>query len=312
MSWWLILLIVLVAGGLLMPSLVVPIIVYTIVFVRTSKKKWTRECSLPDDDEQVRMYAEAEEWAQKNKHAMREVDIVNEGFHLYGEYYDFGCDRAVIIIAGRTEGLRYSCYFAEPYRRAGFNVLVIDNRSHGRSDGVFNSLGLREYRDILAWGKLLHDECGMKKVVCHGICIGSATALYALTADDCPDYMAGMVADGMYTHFGESMKNHIIERHQPVVPCYQVVMFLVRLHSGRSAIKHGPISVMGKMKKPILFLNSREDTYSVPEKTVQLVAACNADKQLVWFDKGRHSCLRINAAEKYDQTVMAFLDQRFS
>jgi len=298
-----------VLSGILIMCVVVPAIVTTKVFVRVSKKKWHYNCQEPGDVEQVELYREATEWADRYAANRKPVHTTSDGFHLYGEYYDFGCKRAVIIIAGRTEACRYSCYFAEAYRRAGYNVLTIDNRSHGNSDGVVNTLGIREHRDILCWMRLLHDELHNDGVICHGICIGSATALYALVHEQCPDYVNGMVADGMYVHFGESFKNHLIERNKPIFPCYQVCMALVGMVAGRNPRKFGPQNVIHKLRKPILFLHGKEDIYSVPEKAEILYEKCAAKKKLVWFDKGRHSFLRYHAPEKYDQTIVDFLSE---
>lgn len=295
-------------SGLLILFFVVPLIVTIKVFVRTSKEKWNYDCQDPNDAEQFQLYREATEWAQRYEAYRKPVQTTNGKYRLFGEYYDFGCKRSVLMISGRTEACRYACYFAEPYRRSGYNVLTVDNRSHGKSDGIINTLGIREYKDVLCWIRLLREQLGNESVVCHGICIGSATALYALTSPDCPDYVKGMAADGMYVHFGESFKNHLTERNKPVFPCYQVSMFLVSLAAGRNPRRFGPEKVIHRLNKPILFLHGRQDIYSVPEKAVQLYEKCTAEKRLVWFDEGRHSFLRYHAPEKYDAAVSGFLN----
>lgn len=310
MEWIWIILGIVVLLGILLPSIVVPLVVFIKVFVRTSKKKWDYSCQDESDPEQVEMYRIATEWAERYRENRRSLRIENDGYGLSGEYYDFGGDRAVLVIAGRTEACRYSCYFAEPYRRAGYNVLTIDNRSHGFSDGRVNTLGFREYRDIQVWIRLLREELQNHKVICHGICIGSATALYALTDADCPDSADGLVADGMYMNFGESFKNHLIERNKPIFPCYQVCMWMEGLFAGHNPGKYGPQDVIAKMNRPMLFLHGRQDMYSVPEKAQWLYEHCGSSlKKLVWFDEGRHSFLRFHAPEKYDETVMAFLEE---
>lgn len=315
MELWQIILLCFVASGLLLWAssyFIIAYIVYKKTLVRYKPDMWGRECSMQDDCEQVEMYKRAEEWRTLYSDKIAEVDIENEGFHLFGEYVDFGFDKAVIIIAGRTEGCKYSYFFAEPYKRAGYNVLVIDNRSHGLSDGKYNSLGLKEYSDIIAWGRFLHDQKSNEQVVLHGICIGSATALYALISDKCPDYIAGMVADGMYVNFRETTKNHMIEQNRPVNPCLDIIMWYFRLFTGENAVKNGPIRVIHRLKKPILFIYSKEDIYSVPEKGQLLYDTCQSEKKLVWFDKGGHSRVRINNEQKYDDTVVEFMQETFS
>ena len=179
-------------------TILVSSIIYTILLVRTSKKKWARGCSW-NNEEQQRMFDEGEQWERKNQPFHKTLSVVSDKFKLIGEYYDFGSDKAVIIVPGRMETCTYSCYFAPQYEKSGYNVLTIDNRSHGLSEGRYNCLGLKEWRDLIAWAKLLHDEHGVKTVVFHGICIGAATCMLAVTNEQCPDYIKGLVTDGMYT-----------------------------------------------------------------------------------------------------------------
>ena len=290
------------------PTMLISNVIYTVLFVRTSKKKWTRSCN-DYNEEQQQMFSEGLSWGEENESCRRRVTIKSGRYKLVGEYFDFGSKKCVIVIPGRMESGSYGYYFSDPYKQAGYNVLAIDNRSHGLSDGRINNLGLKEYKDILAWGKFLHDECGIEEVVMHGICIGAATALYALTDKSCPEYMSALVADGMYADFTDSFINHMIERKKPLFPFTQEVMGLIHLMSGRSVSKHAPIRYIDKLKKPILFLYSKEDTSSTPDKGQLLYDTANTDKKLVWFEKGMHSHLRINAVEQYDRAIIDFLEE---
>lgn len=288
-----------------------PFILYKILLVRSKKSKWGRECSATTDSEQVEMFAVGEKWLETYRANAEDVEITSEGYRLSGIYLDFGAKKSVIVIAGRSESCLYSCYFAEPYRKSGFNVLVIDNRCHGLSEGKYNNVGYKEYADILAWGKFLHEQKNNDSIICHGICIGSATALYAMTKPDCPDYFKGIIADGMFTTFRESFDNHLIERRKLRFPTTVIMMLLISIHSGHNALKEGPVTVMKDYKKPILFLYSKQDKFSLPENAEELYAKCNSVKKLVWFDKGVHSHLRINAVEKYDSTICDFVRENF-
>lgn len=291
----------------LAPLVLIPAGLYCILLVRTRKSKWRRKCSLPKDKEIVEMFRIGMDWAEQHAAQKREADVYSGKYHLFGEYFDFGFDKAVIIIAGRTESLLYSYYFAPPYQQAGYNVLVIDNRSHGKSDGRLNSLGYHEHRDILQWARLLHDAYGNEQVFLHGICIGASNALFALTADDCPPYLQGMVSEGMFTNFYESLYYHIRELHQPVQPTLAEVRFYLRLFTGYDIKNDGPLFRIPQLRKPILMLQSKQDKYSLPARAKDLYNACRAPKRLVYFEKGAHSHIKINAPEKYDREIIDFL-----
>lgn len=291
--------------GLILP----PFIVYRVLLVRTKKEKWGRKCSETKDAEQVEMFDEGEKWGEKYASYRQEVSIESDGFKLAAWYFDFGCDRAVIVLPGRSESCLYSCYFAEPYRQMGYNLLLLDNRCHGLSEGKYNNVGFTEWVDVLAWGRFLHDEKKNRSIICHGICIGSATALYAMADKSCPDYFKGLVADGMFTTFRDSFHNHLVEGKYPKFPTTLIVMSLIKKHSHADAFHDGPITRIASYSKPILFLYSKEDKFSLPEEAQRVYDACTAPKKIVWFDKGRHSHIRINNQEKYDESICTFLKE---
>ncbi len=313
MGAWFYIILAVIAALLLfgvLPVLVMSFIIYSVLLIRNKPDKWGRVCSFPDDPEYKRMFDTGIEWGEKYKDKKSPVEVKSGRFRLAGEYFDFGGDKAVIIISGRTEGCLYSYYFAEPYRKSGYNVLVIDNRAHGLSEGKINSLGYREYKDIIAWSGLLKAK-GNNTVVLHGICIGASTALFAATAKKCPEHIKAIVTEGMYVNFYESLKNHFTEKNKPIVPMAWGVVVHLFFISGANVVTDGPIKRIAYMKKPILMLQSREDTYSMPELAQKLYDKCpSADKKLVYFPKGAHSRIRINDEEAYDRTIEEFLAEK--
>lgn len=294
------------------PIFIVPLILYMVLLVRTSPKKWLARYEFPKDVEYNTMFEEGRIWNEAFKNRKKDVSIVSDGLKLVGEYFDFGNDKCVIIIPGRTEASNYSYFFAKPYEEAGYNVLAIDNRCHGRSEGRLSSLGFKEYRDIIAWSQYLHTEEGINAVMCHGICIGSCVALFACVSPDSPEYLKGMVAEGMFPTFGESLWYHLVpyQRYGPMKLFFRITCFYIKHIAGADIVHDGPIKRMSRMDKDILFLHSRQDKYSLPCRAQELYDMCPSKrKQLVWFDVGAHSRIRINNHEKYDAAIRDFLMQ---
>ena len=145
----------------------------------------------------------------------------------------------------------------------------------------------------------------------HGNCIGCATAIYALTSEDCPDCVEGLVAEGMFANFGESMKNHLIERKKPIFMLYGMINFWMKHYTGHT-MDVGPINFIEKMNKPLLMLHSREDAYSTPQYAQRLYdLAPSANKEIVWFEHGKHSMLRVTNTERYDEAIKRFITYNF-
>ena len=308
---WIILACLAVSGILMWPVtlLVASKCVYNSVLRRTNPDKWGRSPSFPEDPDSMRMDSLGMAWAEAHRDAMKEVHVTRDGVNLYGEYYDFGHKRAVMILSGRTESLRYGYYFAIPYAKAGWNILVVDPRAHGRSDGEFNTVGFEESRDDIVWVKHLRDCHGVEQVIFHGICIGAAGGMLALTSEDCPDTVCGIVTEGMFSCFGESMKNHLIERKKPVKTFFPFIDMWMKHYTGHS-MRVGPINVIHKLRVPLLMLHSKEDAYSTPAYAQKLFDTAGTDeKRLVWFAHGRHSMLRITDTELYDSAVTDLVRQ---
>ena len=313
--WLIVLLIVIlfliVSGMVAMLVITCPIAkrVYEEQLVRTSPDKWGRVCSAPDNEEQIEMWNSGIEWAETKKEYKKEVSIKSGELNLHGEYYDFGGEKCAIVLPGRCECLKYSYYFAKPYQESGMNVLVIDSRAHGKSDGKYSSICIYESEDVKAWMHFMVKEYGIKGFWLHGICIGSAATLLAATSDDC-EKVDGIVLEGAFVNFRESFKQHMIDINRPVFPVLDLVMLNIWRHAKANVYSKTPMKAVKKVKQPILFLFGELDKFSVPEKSKQLFEACSsANKKLVWFDKGGHSHLRINNTEKYDNEIKEFINE---
>lgn len=304
---------VLLAGGFIaMIRITNPIAqsVYEEQLVKTSPDKWLRVCSAPENEEQVAMWNAGCEWAEEKKSYMHEVEIEHDGLHLYGELYQFGGDRCVIILPGRCECLKYSYFFAAPYEQAGMNVLVIDQRAHGKSDGRYNTIGVKEHKDVIAWIRFLEKNYGMKEIWFHGVCIGSVSAILTMVSPECPDSVKGMVTEGCFVSFRETFKRHMIDINRPIFPVLDEVMLKLKHQAGADVYKTAPIKHIGKLRQKALFLYGREDKFSIPPKSQQLFDKCGStDKQLVWFEHGPHSHLRLHNREQYDEAIINYVNQ---
>ena len=85
----------------------------------------------------------------------------------------------------------------------------------------------------------------------------------------------------------------------------------MKKYTGHS-MKKGPIDFIDKLDRPLLMLHSKEDSYSTPLNAQKLYdKAGTPNKKLVWFEKGKHSMLRVTNTEKYDGEIEEFIKENF-
>ena len=289
--------------------LLLVITIFYHIMYRNPKKR-TRECTNKKDEAQMRMFAEGTAWAEQFKDKTEQLHIVNEGLNLYGEYINFGFDKCAVILQGRSESLLYSYYFAGVYVKNGYNILVIDLRAHGLSDGKCITAGINESRDLVLWIKLINEKFHITDFTLHGICIGGAAAVYAYIKlkNEGSSLVKRIVTDGLFYSFYELFKYHIKRFKQPAFPVLQSIFFLTFVFAKARLFSETPIKYMKDIDIPILFIWSVKDIFCVKSKGEELFEACaSKHKYLRFFPEGRHSHVRSTQEAEYDEVIDQFL-----
>ena len=285
-------------------------IVYSKTLMRSHKRgNWGRDkCSEPGCVPLETMWAKSLVWGEANKGYMKKLTIKSkDGLTLYGEWFDYGFDKTVIILPGRREVSIYSYFYANPYKELGINVLTIDQRAHGLSEGKCSTGGIKEANDVSLWMKYLHDELGQKEIYLHGICVGTCCATIVCTRYK-TDYLKAVILDSAFISYKEIYKNHYKEGGHHMFPVFYEIWMWFRLKTGCSINDSNPEKYMPQFDLPVLFIWGTHDVYCLPEKSKTLFEKCGSkDKQIVWFDGAEHSRVRLFDESRYDNNVRDFL-----
>ncbi|MCL2822061.1 MAG: lysophospholipase [Firmicutes bacterium] len=298
-------------GGIVMFFVIFHVIFYNTMY-RNPKKPRSRDCTNKKDPQQMQMFKEGIEWSSQFADKTIPLHIKNDGLNLYGEYIDFGFDKCAVILQGRTESLLYSYYFADVYAKNGYNILAIDVRAHGLSDGKYITAGIKESDDLIAWVKLINKQYGINEFAFHGICLGAATAVYAYEKlkEEGSDLVKKIVTDGLFYSWYELFKQHFKKYKKRPFPMLYMVFFLAFLRSRIRLFSQTPIKSIKKIDIPLLLIYSEEDMFCLKDKSQLLYDACvSKNKQLKFFPIGRHSHVRSSQDKDYDAAIAEFLSR---
>ena len=85
----------------------------------------------------------------------------------------------VILVHGcHSYALREWACLANYYLKNNYNVLIIDQRGHNKSEGQVISFGVNEHRDLLDWINFIDDYFKHKyKIYLHGISLGAGVVM---------------------------------------------------------------------------------------------------------------------------------------
>lgn len=283
------------------------------VYLHTLSKKytkvaWGRNCSAPNNPEQVKMWDDGIAYMKQFEDKKHEVQIENDGLKLFAEFYDFGHKKTALFLCGRCECLVYAYFYAKPYVESGYNLLFIDQRAHGYSEGELSTVGIKESQDVIAWMKYIKETFKQEKFAMHCVCVGGSSGLLAATDEKAAGLVDKVICDGLFINFKDSYRRHYVDLGHKVFPVYYLIWMWFKIYTGKSVNISNPLECVKKLDAPILFLHSRNDKYSVPENAEILYKeAKSKDKEIVWFDFGTHSHIRNQDPELYDSAIKKFL-----
>ncbi len=188
----------------------------------------------------------------------------------------------------------------------GFNVIMIDERAHGESEGKTISFGYNESRDLLSWIEYVIKTYGADtEIMLYGISMGGATVLMA-SGLELPPNVKGIVADCPYTCAKDIIKEVISKKmglpksiFYPFVRLGGVLFghFDPNLADARAAVE--------RAKVPILIIHGESDTYVPPRMSLELFER-NREIELHTFPDANHGLSFVYDYDRYQRIVYEF------
>lgn len=235
-----------------------------------------------------------------------------DGLTLSAQYFaaEEPTQKTILAVHGyHSEGINEYCPFMHFYRKLGFNVLVIDQRAHGKSEGKYIGFGYYEKEDVLCWAQQIVEKQGQNSsILLHGISMGSATVLMAGGQPQLPKQVKGIVADCAYTSAWNQFVFQIKQMfHLPWFPLLPLASGWCRVCAGYGFRQADTLACVRSICVPVLFIHGAADSYVPTEMVHTLYAACPAPKQL-WLCPGApHAQSYLVDAKTYEEKFTAFL-----
>lgn len=232
-----------------------------------------------------------------------------DGLKLHGRLYrQEGAQRTMILVHGWRGGWNYDFCLGGPWLHdEGYNLLVIDQRAQGESEGEYMTMGLCERKDCHTWLRWLEENTDLTNVPVYfmGISMGASTVLMAC-GQPMPSYVKGIIADcgyatpyDMFYHYGR--KQFHIPR--PVMDLFN--KYCIR-RAGINLKRYSTLDAMETNETPVLFVHGKGDTFVPMEMTVAAYEACKAPKKLLLVDDAPHAMSFLFGTEAYIETAHAF------
>ena len=267
---------------------------------------------MPDTEQYAPYSAEARQMISDALEIPYKEAVVTsyDGLRLFGKCYIASADAPwLIMLHGYRSGAeRDFCGGLKFGIDSGFNVLLVDQRAHGKSEGKCLTFGIKERYDCLTWINYVISQAGGScKIALYGMSMGAATVLMA-AGSELPKNVVCIVADCGYTSPKAIIKKVIREMHYPIFPTYALVRLGGMLFGGFGIEEYSAVQAMEKGDIPVLFIHGDDDRFVPCDMSRENHRHCRAEgKKLLIVPNAGHGMSYMSDKRAYLGTVSEFL-----
>lgn len=198
--------------------------------------------------------------------------------------------RTIITVHGyRSYGLFDFSPILPFYYSQKCNLLVIDQRACGESEGKYIGFGLLERFDLLKWIALVNDNFGELPLYLHGISLGGATVLMASSLE-LPANVKGIIDDCGYSSAGKILRRVLKQWFKlPPFPLYYIAKLFIWLHAGYDPDSYSAPEALSAAKLSVLMIHGSADDFVPIGMSRENFAACVSEKKLIIVNGAAHA-----------------------
>lgn len=295
-------------GGFLLSYVVVNVALFVKFFMKVPSKK-LRKNALKDeyyDGLREEMLAASER--MDNMPNTRITCTSKDGLKLSARHYENESDKLIVFFHGaHAVAWNGLAFVAETFLQRKYNVLIVDQRAHGQSEGRFFTYGCRESDDVLCWLDRLADT-NLSEIILYGISMG-ATALGLASDRIKDDRVKALIMDCGFTSLYD-LETHILNYNH--IPGFLMSGLIVagntifRINNKECTQEH-----IKNSNIPMLFLHGTADRVVPIECSKNNFDACKAMKEMITVDGAGHTTATVVGGEEVRDKICDFINKAY-
>ncbi|HAT54046.1 MAG TPA: alpha/beta hydrolase [Lactobacillus sp.] len=216
----------------------------------------------------------------------------------------------VIISHGYKGNGETMASYAKMFHQLGYNVLLPDDRAHGKSAGRYITFGWLDRLDYLDWINRVIEETGRDaRIVLFGVSMGGAT-VEMMSGETLPEQVRCIIADCGYSSIDDELV-YLLKRnfHLPKYPFLPAVNAINRHKQGFNLNQVSSVTQLKHNKRPVFFIHGEKDIYVPAEMLAANYDATQGPKEKWIVKDATHAESFWIDPETYKQHIAQFLNE---
>ncbi|EHK2407419.1 TPA: alpha/beta hydrolase [Clostridium perfringens] len=226
-------------------------------------------------------------------------------------------NKFIVLVHGVSICYVGSLKYFDIFYKNGFNVLIVNQRRHGKSEGKYSTYGFYEKYDVNMWIEYLKSRFGNDIILgLHGESMGAGTVMETIPLNDSIKFV---IEDCGYSNFHEligfqithAYKNRLVRKI--LRPSLIFANFFMKTKAKFSMKKIVPIDIVASTSLPMMFIHGKEDYFVPWYMAVDLYKAkTKGYKELYLVEGAKHAeALEVNKI-LYEKKIMTFIEKALS
>ena len=226
-------------------------------------------------------------------------------------------NKFIVLVHGVSICYVGSLKYFDIFYRNGFNVLIVNQRRHGKSEGKYSTYGFYEKYDVNMWIEYLKSRFGNDIILgLHGESMGAGTVMETIPLNDSIKFV---IEDCGYSNFHEligfqithAYKNRLVRKI--LRPSLIFANFFMKTKAKFSMKKIVLIDIVASTSLPMMFIHGKEDYFVPWYMAVDLYKAkTKGYKELYLVEGAKHAeALEVNKI-LYEKKIMTFIEKALS
>ncbi|CRF32778.1 alpha/beta hydrolase [Brachyspira suanatina] len=276
------------------------------LLIKTNKKLFERkESSKEESEEKKRIKEQRRIWFESSQKDV--YTISSDNLKLHAHLINNNSNIYVIIVHPYEGRGSYMKYFIEKFYNMEFNILAIDLRTHGESEGKIYSLGYLERLDVLAWIKYINDNYDNSQIILYGISMGANSVMMCCNEDNTNNVKV-IIEDAGFTNAYEQLKRRLDMAYKfSFLPIVEATSLMAKIRLGFSFEDIDVKKRVAMSKIPILFIHGDKDELVDYNMVNKLYDACSSEKEKLIIKDGHHISAVFSNEDLYWNTIKNFI-----
>ena len=247
-----------------------------------------------------------------------------DNLKLHGLFINNQTNKTIICVHGykAKDGLYDFGMSAKFLNSLGYNLLFVDNRAHGLSQGKYIGFGVLDSIDVNYWVDYLVTNMNQETIILYGMSMGAATVLNTDSSPSdsspcsspdsspCSSPVKAIIADcGFASGYDEVTYQIKKMYHLPSFPLVPISNILLKLLAKYSLKDKEAYKSIKNYKNNLLIIHGSRDHFVPTSDAYKIFDNATCKKKLLIIKDASHAKSYLKDTKLYEKTVREFLDE---